>query len=58
MNSWQIRERDCAVDPPRFSVTGDWRDRPHRRSGVSEAGYSSSIAHITQLSIVPYLNRA
>ena len=42
MNSWQLRERDCAGDAPRFSVTGDWRDRPHRRTGVSEAGYSSS----------------
>ncbi|MEG4596435.1 hypothetical protein QUA86_26475 [Microcoleus sp. F6_B6] len=29
---------------PKFSVTGYWRDRPHRRSGLAQAGDSSSIA--------------
>ncbi|WP_333068654.1 hypothetical protein [Microcoleus sp. Pol14C6] len=27
-------------------MTGDWRARPHRRTGVSEAGYSSSISTV------------
>ncbi|MEG4210624.1 hypothetical protein [Microcoleus sp. S13_B4] len=46
MNSWQLRDRDGAGDAARFRLTGDWCDRLHRRTGVSEAGYSSSISTV------------